>query len=99
MTKPSISHHFNVLKEADLITARREGQQLWYGLNTTVVQDLFAWAMGPGRRGPEEDARYSEMIRRYYVAGVLSAVATLIVTVIAYPHLPVLVPTPLDPGG
>src|SRR5271170_4505111 len=45
MTKPSMSHHFSVLKDADLITSRREGQQIWYGLNTTVVQDLLAWAM------------------------------------------------------
>jgi ArsR family transcriptional regulator, arsenate/arsenite/antimonite-responsive transcriptional repressor len=46
MTKPAMSHHFRVLKEADLITSRREGQQIWYGLNTTVVQDLLTWAMG-----------------------------------------------------
>lgn len=45
MTKPAMSHHFKVLKDADLITSRREGQQIWYGLNTTVVQDLLAWAM------------------------------------------------------
>jgi ArsR family transcriptional regulator len=45
MTKPSMSHHFSVLKDADLITSRREGQQIWYSLNTTVVQDLMAWAM------------------------------------------------------
>ncbi|MGD0901995.1 MAG: autorepressor SdpR family transcription factor [Terracidiphilus sp.] len=53
MTKPSMSHHFTVLKEADLITSRREGQQIWYGLNTTVVEDLMAWAMdliGDGKR-------------------------------------------------
>jgi ArsR family transcriptional regulator len=45
MTKPSMSHHFSVLKDADLITSRREGQQIWYGLNTTVVQDLLAWGL------------------------------------------------------
>jgi len=45
MTKPSMSHHFAVLKEAELVTSRREGQQIWYALNTTVVQDLMAWAM------------------------------------------------------
>lgn len=45
MAKPSMSHHFAVLKDADLITSRREGQQIWYGLNTTVVQDVVAWAM------------------------------------------------------
>lgn len=53
MTKPSMSHHFTVLKEADLISSRREGQQIWYALNTTVVQDLMAWAMdliGDGKK-------------------------------------------------
>jgi ArsR family transcriptional regulator len=45
MTKPSMSHHFAVLKDADLITSRREGQQIWYSLNTTVVQDFVAWAL------------------------------------------------------
>jgi ArsR family transcriptional regulator, arsenate/arsenite/antimonite-responsive transcriptional repressor len=42
ISAPSMSHHFNVLKEADLISARREGQQILYSLNTTVVQDLMA---------------------------------------------------------
>ncbi len=45
MTKPSMSHHFAVLKEADLITSRRESQQIWYTLNTSVVQELMSWAM------------------------------------------------------
>jgi len=58
MTKPSMSHHFAVLKEADLVTSRREGQQIWYALNTTVVQDLMAWAMElmeeKNRKGTEE---------------------------------------------
>jgi len=45
MTKPTMSHHFSVLREADLLTSRRDGQQIWYGLNTTVVQDLMAWAL------------------------------------------------------
>jgi ArsR family transcriptional regulator len=65
MTKPTMSHHFAVLKEADLLTSRRDGQQIWYGLNTTVVQDLMAWAMDlmggngerPEEKTPEEDAK------------------------------------------
>ena len=43
MTKPTVSHHFAVLKEAELIASRREGQQIIYSLNTTVAQDLMAW--------------------------------------------------------
>jgi len=67
MTKPTMSHHFSVLKDADLLTSRRDGQQIWYGLNTTVVQDLMAWAMDlmrsdaapkdpPSKTPPGEDA-------------------------------------------
>jgi ArsR family transcriptional regulator, arsenate/arsenite/antimonite-responsive transcriptional repressor len=41
MTKPSMSHHFAVLKDADLIRSRREGQQIHYSLNTTVVEDVL----------------------------------------------------------
>jgi ArsR family transcriptional regulator len=43
MTKPTVSHHFSVLKEADLIVSRREGQQIMYSLNTTVAEDVLAW--------------------------------------------------------
>jgi ArsR family transcriptional regulator len=45
MTKPTMSHHFSVLKEAGLVTSRREGQTIWYALNTTVMEDVLAWSM------------------------------------------------------
>lgn len=57
MTKPSMSHHFAVLKDADLITSRREGQQIWYGLNTTVVQDIMAWVMSLVRGGEQKEKK------------------------------------------
>jgi DNA-binding transcriptional ArsR family regulator len=43
MTKPSMSHHFAVLKEADLVSTRREGQQIYYALNATVMQEMMTW--------------------------------------------------------
>jgi ArsR family transcriptional regulator len=43
ISKPSVSHHFSVLKQADLIHSRREGQQIFYSLNTTVMQDVLTW--------------------------------------------------------
>ncbi len=42
---PSMSHHFSVLKDADLVTTRRNGQQILYSLNTTVVQDVMTSLM------------------------------------------------------
>lgn len=42
LTKPSMSHHFTVLQQADLIAACKSGRQITYSLNTTVVQDLLA---------------------------------------------------------
>jgi ArsR family transcriptional regulator len=42
MTKGSLSHHFNVLKAADLIRCERRGQQIVYSLNTTVFEDVAA---------------------------------------------------------
>jgi ArsR family transcriptional regulator, arsenate/arsenite/antimonite-responsive transcriptional repressor len=59
MTKPSMSHHFAVLKDADLITSRREGQQIWYGLNTTVVQDLLAWTLNLAGDGSKKGGKQS----------------------------------------
>lgn len=43
MTKPSISHHLNVLKQADLVQDVRKGQNIYYSLNTTVFQELIGW--------------------------------------------------------
>ncbi|GAB4453410.1 MAG: autorepressor SdpR family transcription factor [Armatimonadaceae bacterium] len=45
MTLPSLSHHFNILKEAELVTARREKQFIYYALNTTAFQDLLTLLM------------------------------------------------------
>jgi ArsR family transcriptional regulator len=45
VSKPSMSHHFAVLKEAGLIVSRRSGQTIWYGLNTSVLEDVVVWAM------------------------------------------------------
>ncbi|WP_232695955.1 autorepressor SdpR family transcription factor [Brevibacillus daliensis] len=43
MTKPSISHHLNLLKQADLVIDERQGQFIYYSINTTVLQDLMSW--------------------------------------------------------
>jgi ArsR family transcriptional regulator, arsenate/arsenite/antimonite-responsive transcriptional repressor len=42
ITKGSLSHHFNVLKAADLVRCERRGQQMVYSLNTSVFEDISA---------------------------------------------------------
>ncbi|HEU5048841.1 MAG TPA: autorepressor SdpR family transcription factor [Gemmatimonadales bacterium] len=48
----SVSHHLQVLKEAGLVLARREGQFIRYSLNTTVFQEVVQHLLdiGPARR-------------------------------------------------
>jgi ArsR family transcriptional regulator, arsenate/arsenite/antimonite-responsive transcriptional repressor len=45
MTKPSISNHLNILKQAELVWVQRQGQNMVYSLNTTVFQDVMKWIM------------------------------------------------------
>ena len=42
LTKPTVSHHLNQLKEADLIYGVRDGTTIIYHLNLTVFEDLLA---------------------------------------------------------
>ena len=40
MTKGSLSHHFNLLKSADLVRCERRGQSQVYSLNTSVFDEV-----------------------------------------------------------
>jgi len=42
---PSMSHHFNVLKTADLVRTHRSGQTILYTLNATVLEDATRMLM------------------------------------------------------
>lgn len=43
MTRPSISHHLDLLKQADLVTSEKKGQFVIYSINMTVVDELLEW--------------------------------------------------------
>jgi ArsR family transcriptional regulator len=43
ISKPSISHHLDLLKQAELVVSVKEGQFIYYSLNTTVMDDLVKW--------------------------------------------------------
>lgn len=43
MTKPSISHHLDLLKQAGLVNHIKKGQFIYYSLNMTVMDELITW--------------------------------------------------------
>ena len=45
ISKPSISHHLDLLLRAELVDRQREGQFLRYRLNTTVLEDAMQWLL------------------------------------------------------
>lgn len=38
---PTLSHHLDILRRADLITSERRGQFVWYALNAAVFDDVL----------------------------------------------------------
>ncbi len=45
VSQPTLSHHLDMLKRADLVETRREGQYIRYSLNMTVVQMAMEYFM------------------------------------------------------
>lgn len=45
MTKPSISNHLNILKNANLVLCERKGQNIIYSLNTTAFQEVLKYVL------------------------------------------------------
>lgn len=61
ISKPSISHHLNILKQAGLILDERKGQNIVYSLNTSVMEELIGWLMSiMQKEGGEQDERNND---------------------------------------
>ena len=45
ISKPSISHHLDLLKRAELISGEKNGQFIVYSLNTSILEDLLHWIL------------------------------------------------------
>lgn len=41
MSKPSISKHLDILREAELISSEKKGQFVIYSINTSVIQEVL----------------------------------------------------------
>jgi DNA-binding transcriptional ArsR family regulator len=45
ISKPSISHHLDLLRQANVVISIKEGQFIIYSLNTTVFDEMVKWVM------------------------------------------------------
>lgn len=45
ISKPSISHHLDLLKQAELISSEKKGQFLMYSLNTSLLDNVLTWIL------------------------------------------------------
>ena len=58
ISRASLSHHFNILKAADLVRTQRRGQHIVYLLNAKVLQEEMAMLIdlfSTGEEAQEED--------------------------------------------
>ena len=60
MSKPSISHHLDLLRQAGLVESEKQGQFVTYSLNTTVLDDLLAWLLSFQQPGIPAEKELSE---------------------------------------
>ena len=42
--QPSVSKHLRVLREVDLVSARRDGRRVLYRTNAGAIRPLYEWA-------------------------------------------------------
>ena len=53
----TVSHHLSVLREAGLVTDEKQGKYIYYELDTSVVEDIMAWAAGLIKESGNEKKR------------------------------------------
>jgi ArsR family transcriptional regulator, arsenate/arsenite/antimonite-responsive transcriptional repressor len=63
ISQPSVSHHLDLLKQADLVLSEKNGQFITYSLNTSVLDECLSWLMGlskQSKKGVQNESRRSE---------------------------------------
>ena len=55
MSKPAISKHLDILKNAKLITAEKKGQFIIYSINTSVIQQVLGGFLDIFSKGKGDD--------------------------------------------
>ena len=56
LAAPSASYHLDLLRQAGLVTAEKDGRFVRYTLSTTVVEEAAGWLLGLAAGVPEADS-------------------------------------------
>jgi DNA-binding transcriptional ArsR family regulator len=62
VSKPTISHHLDLLRQAGLILSEKDGQFVIYSLNTSVLEECFAWLLKMTKK--QKDRSYETAEKR-----------------------------------
>ena len=54
ISKPSISHHLDALKQAGLVSTERRGQFITYSLDTTALEEATQWLFNLLNSNPQK---------------------------------------------
>jgi ArsR family transcriptional regulator, arsenate/arsenite/antimonite-responsive transcriptional repressor len=57
ISKPAISDHLRILKDANLIFAEKHGQFILYQLNTSILEELAAYLIDFVKIGKDEEEK------------------------------------------
>lgn len=55
MKQPSISHHLGILKQAKIVTDRKEGKEVYYSLNKCCVSSCCQDFAGMFKNGDKKE--------------------------------------------
>jgi ArsR family transcriptional regulator, arsenate/arsenite/antimonite-responsive transcriptional repressor len=50
ISKPSVSYHLDLLKQADVVVSVKKGQFVYYSLSTSVLEDMIVWLMNLNKK-------------------------------------------------
>ena len=79
ITRPGISHHLDLLKQAGLVASAKQGQFIYYSLNTTVVDIVLHWALSLKKEKLEYMKTTNKIINTVVLLLTLSPVVYLLV--------------------
>lgn len=57
MSKPSISKHLDILRDAELVSSEKKGQYIIYSINTTVLQEVLGGFLGIFDKGADTNEK------------------------------------------